>query len=69
MTVQALAKRLRLRRSIRDWNNSNGVVVHHKWESCWCGAHVMAEGSEAEVLFVCQQFGARHRHLRMRGDL
>ncbi|KLI05013.1 MULTISPECIES: hypothetical protein [Mycolicibacterium] len=56
-------KYLRLRRTIRSWNNSNGVTVHHKWENCWCGAHVLAEGSEAEVQFVCEQFRARHRHI------
>ena len=30
---------LRVRRTVRNWNSSNGVVVHHKWEICWCGAH------------------------------
>lgn len=55
-----MLRRLRLRRTIRDWN---GAQVHEKWEGCWCGAHIDAEGSEAEVLFVCEQFRRRHRHL------
>lgn len=53
-------------RTIRNWNDSNGVTVYHKWENCWCGAHVMAEGSEAEVLLVCKQFRERHRHTQPR---
>lgn len=62
--LSTLLTRGRLHRTIRNWNNSNGVTVYHKWENCWCGAHVLAEGSEAEVQFVCQQFRVRHRHTR-----
>lgn len=60
--LSTLRKRAHLHRTIRNWSNRNGVTVHHKWEICWCGAQVLAEGSEAEVLFVCKQFRARHRH-------
>ena len=61
-TLSTLLTRARLHRTIRSWSNRNGVTVHHKWEICWCGAQVIAEGSEAEVLHVCKGFRARHRH-------
>jgi len=61
-TLFTLLTRARLHRIVRDWSNANGFTVHHKWEICWCGAQVIAEGSEAEVLHVCKKFRVRHRH-------
>jgi hypothetical protein len=37
-------------------------TTHQKWEHCWCGEHLNAEGTEAAVLLACLNFRSYHAH-------